>query len=110
MFLDAIEATGLWEARFNEWRAAVLQSFKYYMSLQSTDIATRDERGKSVSLWGAIEHETPMPTELIAGIIEQLRREQANYLRLFYGSAARLRPYKRAGEADLDCWLIEVHG
>lgn len=109
VFLEASSEATLWEGRFDQWRTAALQSFKYYMSLQNADIATRDERGKLVSLWGAIEHATPIPKELIAGIIEQLRREQANYLRLFYSAAARLKPYNRAKESDVDSWLIEVH-
>ncbi len=109
LLLEASAAAALWEARFDEWRASALQSFSYYMSLQSADITTRSDRGKLVSLWGAIEHLSPIPKELLAGIIEQLRREQANYLRVFYGAAAKLQPYRRAGEADLDSWLIEVH-
>jgi hypothetical protein len=109
-FLDASSTEAArWEARFDEWRTAALQSFRYYMSLLSADIDTHDSRGAAVSLWGTIEHETPLPKELLAGIREQLRRGERRFLHLFYGSAAKRQPYGRAMEADLDTWLIEIH-
>lgn len=97
------------EERFDQWRGAEMQSFKYYMAANSSDIAKHAGVRSDAALLGAIQRLTPFPEGIVGYVIAHMRKLRKECEQTFYASAAKSPKNTRLKDVALDTWLIEVH-